>query len=254
VSDLPRNVILTQVNSQPVVIVSGLTGSGKSTQVPQYILENYSEHGMGANCNIIVTQPRRISAVSIAERVAMERGEPVGASVGYQVRLDSCVAQRPGRILYCTTGILLMRLRRSPRLEGVSHVIVDEVHERCGGRLSADLVPRDCPCWCPVKVILMSASVNAEMFTTYFQRAGISSVSTLTIQGRVYPVKDHYLPEICRAIGWRETGDEYTPDTNIDLVCNVVVYLARSQPMVRPLQHHHHLSVVMEMLIFVWAP
>ena len=85
--------------------------------------------------------------------------------------------------------------------------------------------------------------------------SSISSVSTLTIQGRVYPVKDHYLPEICRAIGWRETGDEYTPDTNVDLVCNVVVYLARSQPMVRPLHHHHrHLSVVMEMLIFVWAP
>ena len=59
-------------------------------QVPQYILENYSEHGMGANCNIIVTQPRRISAISIAERVAMERGEPVGVNVGYQVCLGVC--------------------------------------------------------------------------------------------------------------------------------------------------------------------
>ena len=62
----------------------------------------------------------------------------------------------------------------------------------------------------------------------------ISPVSTLTIQGRVYPVTDHYLPEIARKINWREMGDEYTPDTNVDLVASVVVYLARSQPMVRP--------------------
>ena len=62
----------------------------------------------------------------------------------------------------------------------------------------------------------------------------ISPVSTLTIQGRVYPVMDHFLPEIARTINWREMGDEYTPDTNVDLVASVVVYLARSQPMVRP--------------------
>ena len=80
-----RNAILTEVNTQPVVVISGMTGSGKTTQVPQFILENYVEHGMGAGCNIIVTQPRRISAISIAERVAAERGERVGVNVGYQV-------------------------------------------------------------------------------------------------------------------------------------------------------------------------
>ena len=86
-----RNTILTEVNTQPVVIVSGMTGSGKTTQVPQFILENYIEHGLGAGCNIIVTQPRRISAISIAERVAAERGERVGVNVGYQVCVCVCV-------------------------------------------------------------------------------------------------------------------------------------------------------------------
>ena len=76
---------------QPVVIVSGMMGSGKTTQVPQFILENYIEHGMGAGCNIIVTQPRRISAISIAERVATERGECVGMNIGYQVCVCVCM-------------------------------------------------------------------------------------------------------------------------------------------------------------------
>ena len=86
-----RNTILTEVNTQPVVIVSGMTGSGKTTQVPQFILESYIEHRMGAGCNIIVTQPRRISTISIAERVAAERGERVGVNVGYQVCVWACV-------------------------------------------------------------------------------------------------------------------------------------------------------------------
>ena len=67
------------------MIISGSTGSGKTTQTPQYILENYIMYGVGSNCNIIVTQPRRISAISNAERVAEERGEKVGDTIGYQV-------------------------------------------------------------------------------------------------------------------------------------------------------------------------
>ena len=84
-----------------------------------------------------------------------------------------------------------------------------------------------------MNVILMSVPTPFSPPPAH-SHTSISPVSTLTIQGRVYPVTDHFLPEIARTINWREMGDEYTPDTNVDLVASVVVYLARSQPMVRP--------------------
>lgn len=144
-----------------VIVVSGETGCGKTTQLPQYILESEIEAARGALCNIICTQPRRISAMSVAERVAAERGEKLGDSVtfasallefpafniividcnmllfsfyyflkvGYKVRLEG-IKGRDTRLLFCTTGILLRRLLVDRSLRGVTHVIVDEIHER----------------------------------------------------------------------------------------------------------------------------
>ena len=163
---------------------------------------------MGATCNVVVTQPRRISAISVAERVASERGERLGKTVGYQVRLDSVLPQQPGRILFCTTGILLVKMRKNPFLQGpipipvyyvthtnththtnpshhltsispitrlsrdlsgVSHVIVDEVHER---DINSDflliLLREIVRAGVNVKVILMSASVDAQLYINYF--------------------------------------------------------------------------------------
>lgn len=92
-----------------VVIVSGETGCGKTTQLPQFILEDADESMM--QCNIICTQPRRISAVSVATRVANERGEQVGDTVGYAVRLDQKRSHFT-RLQYCTTGVLLRMMVR----------------------------------------------------------------------------------------------------------------------------------------------
>eukprot|EP00122_Pirum_gemmata_P018061 Pgem_evm1s16913 len=80
----------------------------------------------GSNARIIVTQPRRISAISVAERVAFERGENLGNSVGYQIRMESVLPYPDGCITFCTTGILLRRLSSPNQLEGISHIIVDE--------------------------------------------------------------------------------------------------------------------------------
>uniref|UniRef100_F6HK50 RNA helicase n=1 Tax=Vitis vinifera TaxID=29760 RepID=F6HK50_VITVI len=128
-----KSEILQVLKEKSVLVVCGETGSGKTTQVPQFILDDMIEAGNGGYCNIICTQPRRIAAISVAERVADERCEPSpgsdGSVVGYQVRLDSASNVRT-KLLFCTTGILLRKLAGDKNLSGITHVIVDEVHER----------------------------------------------------------------------------------------------------------------------------
>ena len=96
-------------------------------QVAQFLLEEAAATGVPVS--IICTQPRRISAISVAERVAAERGERVGDTVGYAIRGENRAGSST-RLLFCTTGILLRRLESDPTLAGVTHVLVDEVHER----------------------------------------------------------------------------------------------------------------------------
>lgn len=137
--------IVQLVENNSVVLVRGETGCGKTTQIAQFILDRAIASGRGAQCNILVTQPRRISAISVAERVAFERGEslvppagrnafaPVGAavgtgSVGYAVRFETVFPRPYGAILFCTVGVLLRKL--ADGLRGISHVLVDEIHER----------------------------------------------------------------------------------------------------------------------------
>lgn len=129
--------VLAKIATSSVVVVLAATGSGKTTQIPQLILDDWILRGSGGECNIVCTQPRRIAAISVAERVASERGERIGDSVGYQVRFESKPPKSDGSILFCTTGLFLRRLQSDLGnmgnvgfLDGVTHVAVDEVHER----------------------------------------------------------------------------------------------------------------------------
>ena len=99
---------------------------GKTTQIPQIILDLCYK----SRPKIICTQPRRISAISVAERVALERNECLGESVGYQIRLEAKLPKSDSFILYCTTGIVLQWLKTNPSLDGITHLILDEIHER----------------------------------------------------------------------------------------------------------------------------
>jgi len=130
-----REEIVRLINEHSVVVLSGATGSGKSTQVPQFLLDHYIEANRGSEVNILVTQPRRISAISLCERVAAERCEEVGQTVGYSIRLENRISGATA-LTFVTTGLLLRRLQEDPELQGVSHVVIDEVHEvgREGGR------------------------------------------------------------------------------------------------------------------------
>ncbi|XP_077219815.1 DExH-box ATP-dependent RNA helicase DExH3-like [Tasmannia lanceolata] len=195
-----REALLAAISQNQVIVVSGETGCGKTTQLPQYILESEVEAARGAACSIICTQPRRISAMSVSERVAAERGEKLGESVGYKVRLEG-VKGRDTRLLFCTTGILLRRLLVDRSLKGVTHVIVDEIHERGMNEdflliVLKDLLPRRPE----LRLILMSATLNAELFSSYFGGAPM-----IHIPGFTYPVRTHYLEDVLEMTGYKLT-------------------------------------------------
>ncbi|XP_003908583.2 putative ATP-dependent RNA helicase DHX57 isoform X1 [Papio anubis] len=185
-----RETILNLLRKHQVVVISGMTGCGKTTQIPQFILDDSLNGPPEKVANIICTQPRRISAISVAERVAKERAERVGLTVGYQIRLES-VKSSATRLLYCTTGVLLRRLEGDTALQGVSHIIVDEVHERTEESDFLLLVLKDIVSQRPgLQVILMSATLNAELFSEYF-----NSCPVITIPGRTFPVDQFFLED-----------------------------------------------------------
>ncbi|XP_050474059.1 ATP-dependent RNA helicase DHX30-like [Bombus huntii] len=195
ITDLPiinyKEEILNALENNQVLIIKGDTGCGKSTQVPQFILDKYIKQNNTHECNIVVSEPRRISAISLTERVAFERDEKIGDKIGYHVRFDNKTPRTSGSILYCTTGILLQKLRHNSTLKGVSHVIIDEAHERS---LQTDMLLmlfKDMLEHNPhVKLIVMSASINTDVFQQYF------STTVIDVPGELHHVKMHFLDDI----------------------------------------------------------
>ncbi|XP_052750294.1 putative ATP-dependent RNA helicase DHX57 [Galleria mellonella] len=189
-----KNDILNAIKKSQVIVITGETGCGKSTQVPQYILDdwlaNFNKDGP-EHAEIICTQPRRISAIGVADRVADERVEKTGQIVGYQIRLESKVSSKT-RLTFCTTGILLRRLEYDPQLKSVTHILVDEVHERSEESDFLLFILRDLiKVRKDLTVILMSATLNAELFSDYFDK-----VPVLEIPGRTFPVEQLFLEDI----------------------------------------------------------
>ena len=184
VSQMEESLRETMLGSQ-TALVCGETGSGKSTQVPQMLLEHALASGRGGEAFVICTQPRRIAATSLARRVAAERGERVGERgglVGYQVRLEAKRSDTT-RLLFCTTGIALRMMLSDPPLEGVSHVVVDEVHERDAQTDQLLLLLRELlPSRPDLKVVLMSATVQADTFSRY-----LDGCAVLTSRGAPSP-------------------------------------------------------------------
>ena len=197
---------------QRVVIISGETGCGKSTQIPKMCLEA----GRGINGRIGVTQPRRLAAVTIAYRIAEELGETLGRSVGYKIRFQDRTS-RDGYIKIMTDGILLAETQGDRLLHEYDTIIIDEAHERSLNidfllgimRKLLDERPE-------LKLVITSATLDTEKFSKAFRNAPIIEVS-----GRLYPVELEYRPP---------DKEEAEDKDYVDQAVEAVEYLRREKP------------------------
>ncbi|KAK4201454.1 putative ATP-dependent RNA helicase [Triangularia verruculosa] len=179
-----RDAFLDAIKEYQVLILVGETGSGKTTQIPQYLHEaGYTNDGMKVAC----TQPRRVAAMSVAARVSDEMGVKVGREVGYSIRFEDCTSEKT-ILKYMTDGMLLREMVTSPTLEGYSAIIIDEAHERTVHTDILLALIKDLTRARPeLKLIISSATLNAEKFSSYFDGAPIFNVP-----GRVHPVEVYY--------------------------------------------------------------
>ncbi|KAL7079809.1 hypothetical protein ACQ4LE_000922 [Meloidogyne hapla] len=197
-----REQIIKAVTEHPVVLIKGSTGCGKSTQICQYLLESHILDKRGANFNCYVTQPRRISAITLAERVANERYEQLGESVGYSVRFEGIIPRQYGAIMFVTVGVLMRKMEMG--LRGISHVIVDEIHERDINTDFLLIVVRDMLRANPkLRVLLMSATIDTSLFTNYF---GLCPI--IEIEQRVHPVRGFFLEDVISMLKYMPQAPE----------------------------------------------
>ncbi|KAF9024145.1 P-loop containing nucleoside triphosphate hydrolase protein [Hymenopellis radicata] len=189
-----KDEFLDMLEGNRVVVVVGETGCGKTTQLPQFILDSLIQNNRGAKANIVITQPRRISAIGVSSRVSAERLED--GSVGYAIRGESSRTKET-KLLFCTTGVVLRRLSSGTNWE--MSPISYQVHERSvdGDFLLLELkeLLRENK---TLKVVLMSATINHETFISYFGGAPL-----LSIPGFTHPVTDVYLEDVISSINYR---------------------------------------------------
>ncbi len=187
--DLPvvaeRERILRAIDNNQVIIIAGETGSGKTTQLPKMCLElGYGKKGLIGH-----TQPRRIAARSVAERIAEELKVPAGTLVGYQIRFHEQLSAST-ELKLMTDGILLAEIQRDPTLKKYSAIIIDEAHERS---LNIDFLlgylKRLLPMRPDLKLIITSATIDTVKFSEHFLQAPVIEVT-----GRSYPVELRYRP------------------------------------------------------------
>ncbi|HEY3602035.1 MAG TPA: helicase-related protein, partial [Chthoniobacterales bacterium] len=208
--------LVRQLSAQPRLILQAPTGSGKSTQVPQILLDR----GLLADGEVVILQPRRLAARLLAKRVAFERSARLGEEVGYQIRFEK-VASEQTRIRFVTEGILLRQLLQDAELRGVAAILFDEFHERhlygditLARALSLQETTRS-----DLKLVVMSATLESDKLEKY-----LAPCPVLTSSGRMHPVAIEYLTRPVRAEDypvWDLAADELeriTPETDGDVV------------------------------------
>ncbi|MFJ3141528.1 ATP-dependent RNA helicase HrpA [Streptomyces halstedii] len=210
-----KDEILEAIRDHQVVIVAGETGSGKTTQIPKICMEL----GRGVRGMIGHTQPRRIAARTVAERIADELKTPLGEAVGWKVRFTDQVNQDATFVKLMTDGILLAEIQTDRELLAYDTIIIDEAHERS---LNIDFLlgylARLLPQRPDLKVVVTSATIDPERFAKHFGDAPIVEVS-----GRTYPVEVRYRPLL------EEEGEDSDRD-QITAICDAVDELGHEAP------------------------
>ncbi|KAJ2007489.1 DEAH-box ATP-dependent RNA helicase prp43 [Coemansia thaxteri] len=190
--DLPvnkqRQKFLDLIHKNQFVVLVGETGSGKTTQIPQYMVFDMLPQVDGKM--IACTQPRRVAATSVAQRVADELDVKLGQQVGYSIRFEDCTSSNTV-LKYCTDGMLLREAMSDNLLSRYSAVILDEAHERTlNTDILMSLMKNIASQRSDIKIIVMSATLDSEKFQKYFNDAPL-----LTVPGRTFPVEIYYTPE-----------------------------------------------------------
>ncbi|NWZ57145.1 TDRD9 helicase, partial [Haliaeetus albicilla] len=225
-----REEIVSLIQSNSVVIVQGATGSGKSTQIPQYILDYCIQQSI--YCNIAVTQPRKICASSIARWISKERSWTLGGFVGYQVSLEN-VSTKETRLLYMTTGVLLEKVVGAKSLAEFTHIFIDEVHERTEEMDFLLLVIRKLlrTNSQSVKVILMSASINCKEFADYFALPvynGLNPACVFKLEGKPYAIEEYYLDDLKHTVHFKLPSQRIEEPVIVRELYEVAVALIQS--------------------------
>ncbi|XP_053527263.1 probable ATP-dependent RNA helicase DHX35 [Artibeus jamaicensis] len=191
-----RNHILYLIENYQTVVIVGETGCGKSTQIPQYL----AEAGWTAEGRVVgVTQPRRVAAVTVAGRVADERGAVLGHEVGYCIRFDDCTDPLATRIKFLTDGMLVREMMVDPLLTKYSAIMLDEAHERTlYTDIAIGLLKKIQKKRGDLRLIVASATLDAQKFRDFFNQNETSDPTrdtcvTLTVEGRTFPVDVFYL-------------------------------------------------------------
>lgn len=253
-----RHELMEHVLSNPVTVLIGETGSGKSTQLPQFLLESSPDE-----C-IAITQPRRVAAISLAKRVSEEYGCTLGKEVGYTVRFQN-ESGPSTKIKYLTDGMLLRELMLDNDLNKYSTIILDEAHERTVltdlllGFLKNLVKKRE-----NLRVVVMSATLDAERFANFFDGCPI-----LLVEGKQYPVERFYLPAgaedivdtVCQSVvqlnSSELTGDilvflagQEEIDKCVDVISEVADKVSKKVPYMIPLPLYASLSPVKQQAVF----
>ncbi|CAM6098963.1 unnamed protein product [Calypogeia fissa] len=213
-----REHILQHISDHRVTFIQGETGCGKSTVVPQFILDDATARGVGKSVRVIVAQPRRVAAVSLAQYVAQSRGQRVGVDVGYAVAHERACTSGRTRLTFVTSGYLLEWLARDPKVGKITHIVLDEVHVRSVEQdllllllkllLSGMGLETTGPSWQSfhsTKLIIMSATMEVRPLQDYFScllmktheaRAQNVGHPPIIIRGRTFPVKIVHMDEL----------------------------------------------------------